>query len=124
MAFARHYYSVVNRTAQRPKVGELEPLALDGCKTCDNHENTVQELVEKNQHFAGKELVIDGTEIYHWDSSSSKVKVMITEPAVNIVDATGSVVRSYDRLTGQGMVFELHWGSAGWRVAAIRVMTA
>lgn len=120
MAFARHYIDVVNETAINPKTGVLEPLALSTCKTCDNHEQTVRELVRDKQHFTRKEVSILRASVIGDSSAATFVELHGYEPKVDIVDASGNVVQSFPEVKDQGFVFNLQWTRHGWRVVKLQ----
>ncbi|WP_148043413.1 hypothetical protein [Flexivirga caeni] len=106
-AFAEYYIEVVNRTATDPKVGLLEPLALETCKTCDNHEGTVRELSAKGQKFSGREANITKSDIVGHSEVATFVKIHANEPEVSIVDSNGTIVKRYPEIVDDVMVFNL-----------------
>lgn len=118
-AFAKYYIERVNETALHPKVGVLEPLALDTCKTCDNHEKTVRELVRDKQHFSKPEMSITSTSIVGDSEVATFVELHGHEPKVDIVDDTGQSVQSFPEVKDQGLSFNLKWTPNGWRVVKL-----
>lgn len=121
-AFVRHYTDVINETSIHPKVGMLEPLAMDSCKSCDNQEKTVRELVRDDQRFTMRQMDVISTRVLGGSTGTTQVELHGYEPNVDIVDNRGNSVESYPEVKNQGMVFELKWTPNGWRVVTIKTM--
>lgn len=117
VAFARHYWDTVNKTAVEPKVDVLEKLATDSCKTCRNFAETVRSNVQDGQKFSGPEGKILESE---WRANAVWMKI---EPMdVDLIDAdTGAVVKHYPKDPVYIWVIDLRWTAAGWRVNSMQV---
>lgn len=118
-AFAGHYISLINSAGQKPKVGVLEPLALASCKSCDNYEGTVRYFVQHGERFDGPQYKIKKTDVLGHSEVGTFVRVIASEPAVNIVGVSGDNVKSYPAVDSSISVFELSW-KRGWHVVTIK----
>lgn len=118
-AFAEYYIGLVNSAGQRPNVGVLEPLGLQSCKSCDNYEGTVRYFVKHKQRFDGPQYRIKTAQVAGYSEIAVFVKVVASEPAVNIVGSTGKQIKQYPAIDKSISVFELSW-KHGWRVATIK----
>lgn len=117
VAFARHYWDSINKTAEIPKVGVLEPLATKSCKTCANFADTVRSNIKDGQKFSGPEGKILKSA---WKVNAVWMKI---EPLdLNLVDAgTGAVVKRYPKGSVYVWVVDLKWTSGGWRINSMQV---
>ena len=118
-AFALHYIGVVNHTGIHPEDGLLEPLATDGCKSCQNHENTVTYSVENDEFLTGDIWTAGEPAVPVLSEDATVVRLGVEEHEVGILDATGNEV---DR-TSSGdytLIFDMTW-SDGWLVREIQV---
>ncbi|HWC22735.1 MAG TPA: DUF6318 family protein [Flexivirga sp.] len=120
VAFARHYWDTVNRTAVRPKVGELDKLASSSCKTCRNFAETVRTNVENGWRFDGPEGTIAAAEPR---GESVWMKINPIDGAL-VNQNTGALVKDYPTDEPYVWVFSLEWTSQGWKVTSMRVADA
>lgn len=73
-AFALHYIDLINYTGMNPETGVLEPLAADGCKSCENHEASVAYGVENGDYLLNETFEVRDT-VALFDASSSTATV-------------------------------------------------
>lgn len=118
IAFAKYYLETVNKVGQAPKVGVLEPLALPSCKTCGNHQSTVESLVDENEKFSGPQAVV-GEGMVLPIKDAMMVRVGLKPLATNIVDKEGNLVEKLPTDTTSAVVLGLKWQS-GWRVSEMK----
>ena len=120
-AFARHYVAVINETGIHPATGKLEPLATEGCKSCHNYAGNVRYLVKHHEHNAGP-----AAEVQRTSSRSGppgmRAWVLLNQLPVRVLDRSGSVVRTEQRVNNVALVFDLGWEpGGGWRAKEIFV---
>lgn len=118
IAFAKHYLETVNKVGQQPKLGVLEHLALESCKTCVRQRKTVDTLLAKRAHYTGPQMVLKSASRVA-DPAAIVIEVRLDQPAISAVDETGAVIRSVAAKGLGSLAVTVSWQS-GWRVAEIQ----
>lgn len=119
-AFALHYIYLINQTGKRPEVGVLEPLGADGCKSCQNHEESVTYAAEHGQTLQGDTFEIDqSSALYYPEGQSAVVRVDVTQPEQHYFQDGEPTDRKLDAARAT-LVFRLVWDD-GWLVQEITV---
>lgn len=118
-AFALHYVDVVNYTGIHPETGLLEPLSTDGCKSCQNHEDTVVYSVEHGEVLADDIWTASEPSVPVFSEESTVVRLDVKEHEVPISDASGTEI---DRTSSGNytLIFDLAWTDE-WLVREIQV---
>lgn len=120
-AFARHYVDVINETGVHPKTGKLEPLATEGCKSCHNYAGNVSYLVKHDEHNAGPAAEVRRTSS-RLAPPGMRAWVLLNQLPVRVLDRSGNVVRTEQRVNDVALVFDLGWKPGeGWRAKEIFV---
>ncbi|GGK67812.1 DUF6318 family protein [Ornithinimicrobium pekingense] len=118
-AFALHYIDLVNYTGMDPQSGLLEPLAADGCDSCENHEATVLYSEQHDETLTGELWTPNAvTSVVHSDEQAV-IRVPVEQHAVDVLNNAGEVTDTTD--SGQYvLVFELEPADP-WLVRGIQV---
>lgn len=119
--FALHYVDLINYTSKFPEVGLLEPLAADGCASCENHEAAVSYMVEHGEWMEQDGLEVkDSVSLHRPGDSEANVRVQVRQVPQEVFGKDGEVT---DEIGEQEVVmdFELSWVDNSWTVLEIRV---
>ena len=119
-AFALHYIDLINYKGMHPQTGLLEPLGADGCKSCANHEETVQYSVEHSEVLSAPLWSPNDTKATLFAADDAVVHVDVKQHALEVLDASGSAV---DKVPAGNyeLVFELQPADP-WRIKSIKVL--
>ncbi|OLT18315.1 hypothetical protein BJF80_15990 [Serinicoccus sp. CUA-874] len=118
VAFALHYVEVLNYAMSNPEVGLLEPLALDGCETCDNFEELVEYGANQEEVLAEPMAEVgEVTSIFTDDSA--RVAIPVTQNAQPFLRDGQAVDRALEEQE-LSLIVRLQWEDA-WRVSTITV---
>src|SRR5690606_145283 len=98
--------------------GLLEPLAADGCKSCENHEESVAYGVETGEHLRGNTFE-PGEAQGTLAGEAARVEVPVQQPAQAYVRDGEEVDRNLEQAAAT-LVFRLTWDD-GWTVTEITV---
>lgn len=118
-AFARHYMTVVDRTGMHPKSGELEPLGLRECKSCDAYEGNVAYLEGNGLHNSGPAAKLRRSAVQDGDHGKD-VFLKVDQLPITLLTKDGRVAESDPAVAGIVLVFHLKWTAGGWRISEIQ----
>lgn len=118
IAFALHYLKMVNYTGQHPEEGLLEPLAADGCKSCDNHEQAVSYGVESGDYLLEDTFDI-GTPDVIFTEDSARVAVPVTQREQDFY-RNGKPLSRTSESAEATLVIRVQWDDP-WAVSEITV---
>jgi hypothetical protein len=123
IAFAKHFFGLVNRAYTTPQAGLLTPLSTANCKTCAAFESTAADFVAQSQRYDRAavsilEVAIDSDPP---PAGMTLVDVVVDQLPAKVIDSKGSTVTA---ITGRRGVFvvQLQFAPAGWAVDTIQVM--
>src|SRR5690606_1136375 len=89
-AFALHYVDMINYTSRHPEVGLLEPLAAEGCKSCANHEDSVEYMVEHGETMEEDGLeVLDSVSLHEPANSVATVRIRTLQVEQSVLGPDG-----------------------------------
>lgn len=113
-AFVKYYFDQVNEAWTTPDATLLPKLADSGCKSCDGLQSTAQSLADKKRKYEANPVTV--TKVTPFDGGPQGqqfVRVFITQHAVNIVDASGSVVDK-DKAGKGARTASVVWRGKSW----------
>jgi hypothetical protein len=119
-AFARFYLEQVNKAWMAPDPELIRPYALESCKTCANLVDSAEWLRDHTSRYDVEPTLI-GASVVLPESTRNQalVRVVQAQQASRILNADGSVQKSFPRIQGESEV-ALDWRSASWMVEYIK----
>lgn len=108
-----------NYTSRHPKVGLLEPLGADGCKSCANHEDSVEYSAAHEESLTTDLFAVsESVSLHNPTDSTATVRVAVDQIGQDVVGNGGDVVDTLPDREAT-MVFTLQWDDR-WLVTEIQ----
>ena len=121
-AFARFYFSELNRAWTIPDPFALSGLSSPTCKTCTNFALTARSLQKDGFRYDGPPVSV-GDSILLPESNKNRVALQFinVQEARSIVNSQGRVIEKLPRRSSLSQL-EMIWSAQGWHVDRFRAV--
>lgn len=120
-AFAKYFFTQLNRSWATADPSLLPPLSDPGCKTCGAFTSSAASFRSKHQHYRGEVFSATHVGALGEGVKGQEVLVVGRQDAGAIVDQAGKVIKTSVRQAGK-FVVSLSWTGRGWNAVELQVL--
>jgi len=117
-AFVRYFIGESARAWTNADPAPIQSLSDPDCDSCANLAGTAKKLHAAGHHYAHPPITVTATQALTGDGDKQNVAASVRQHAVDVVDASGSVV-STDKADNLERTFLLYWKEGRWVVGGI-----
>lgn len=119
-AFAKYFFTQLNRSWSTADPSLLPPLSESGCKTCSAFTASAASYQAKKQHYKGELFTVSSIAALGKGLKGEEVLVAGKQEAGAIVDQAGKVIETSVAQAGK-FVISLRWAGSGWKAVELQV---